>query len=72
MATVNIDLHEKMIQGTFEKICVNPVYYLQNNDSFSRIKGNIIGNLLHIICEDTNSIDKINWIIIAERCLYDV
>jgi hypothetical protein len=72
-ATVNIDrdcveeLNCRMTEGTFEALCRNPVKYLHNNDSFSRIRGSINKNILTIICEDVNSTDSIDWMIIAER-----
>ena len=56
-----------MTQGTFQALCANPVYYLQNNNSFDRVRGTITGNILQIICENTNSTDTINWMVVAER-----
>jgi hypothetical protein len=72
-AIVNIDNEctfsttGNMTQGTFNALCSNPVCYLQNNNSFDRIKGNINNNILTIICENNTSNDNINWLIIAER-----
>ena len=56
-----------MEQGTFEALCANPVFYLQNNQSFDRVIGNITQNILNITCENPNSTDMINWLVIAER-----
>ena len=56
-----------MTLGTFESLNVNPTFYLQNSDSFSRLRGEIIGNLLYVYCEDTASTDKISWMVVAER-----
>jgi hypothetical protein len=73
IASVNIDSEctfsttGNMTQGTFNALCSNPVCYLQNNDSFDRIKGNINNNILSITCENNTSYDNINWLIIAER-----
>ena len=72
-ANVNIDTdcveeqNCRMTEGTFEALCRNPVKYLHNNDSFSRIRGILHKNILTIICEDTNSTDSIDWMIVAER-----
>jgi hypothetical protein len=72
-ATVNLDtdcVEESdcaMTEGTFESLCRNPVKYLHNNDSFSRIKGSISGNILTITCEDPLSSDTIDWMVVAER-----
>jgi hypothetical protein len=43
------------------------VKYLHNNDSFDRVRGSINGNILTIVCENTNSTDSIDWQVIAER-----
>jgi len=72
-AIVNIDRDctgEKtcaMEDGTFEALCRDPVYYLQNTTDFSRVIGTINNNLLTIISEDTNSTSVINWMVVAER-----
>ena len=69
-SNVNIDIDSTthpMTQGTFVSLCTNPQYFLQNGDSFDRVKGKIIGNILTITCENSNSNDEINWMIIAER-----
>jgi hypothetical protein len=56
-----------MTQGTFEALCANPVYYLQNHNSFDRVRANISSNILTITCENTNSTDNIHWMVVAER-----
>ena len=72
-ALVNIDSDctfntiGNMTQGTFEALTSNPVYYLQNNDSFDKVRGNINRNKLSIICENILSNDHINWMVVAER-----
>jgi hypothetical protein len=72
-ATVNIDTECvaeadcQMRQGTFVALCANPMCYLQNNVSFDRVRGTIAGNILTILCENANSTDLINWLVIAER-----
>jgi hypothetical protein len=72
-AIVNLDTEcvaeqgSEMTQGTFEALCANPDYYLQNNTSFDRVKGSISGNILTIVCENSSSADKISWMVVAER-----
>ena len=72
-ATVNLDtdcVEEPdcaMTEGTFEALCRNPQYFLQNHSSFDRVKGSISGNILTITCENTSSTDTIYWSVIAER-----
>jgi hypothetical protein len=56
-----------MTTGTFESLCANPQYSLQNHTSFSRVKGSINGAILTIECENANSTDMIYWSVIAER-----
>jgi hypothetical protein len=56
-----------MTTGTFESLCANPQYFLQNHTSFSRVKGTINGAILTIECENVNSTDTIYWSVIAER-----
>jgi hypothetical protein len=72
-AIVNLDKdcvakpESAMQEDTFEALCANPVKYLHNNDSFDRVIGKITGNLLTITCKNTNSVDSIDWMVIAER-----
>ncbi len=71
-ATVNLDtdcVAEQdcaMSAGTFEALCANPQFHLEN-ENFSRVIGNIQGNILTIQCEDTTSTDTVYWTVIAER-----
>ena len=57
----------EMSQGTFEALCANPQYFLQNHSSFARLRGIISGNTLTIHCEDQTSSDIVYWTVIAER-----
>jgi hypothetical protein len=71
-ATVNLDtdcVAEQecgMTLGTFEALCANPQFHLEN-ENFSRVIGSIQGNVLTIQCEDTTSTDTVYWTVIAER-----
>jgi hypothetical protein len=56
-----------MTQGTFMALSKNPQYFLQNTTSFDRVNGNIFGNILTIRSENTQSVDTISWMVIAER-----
>ena len=72
-ATVNIDSDctsnaaHAMTQGTFEALCANPVCFLQNDDTFDRVKGKVQGSELAIVCENADSTATINWMVVAER-----
>jgi hypothetical protein len=56
-----------MTIGTFEALTRNPRIYLQNNETFDRVRGNITGGNLNIECETNNSTATIDWMVIAER-----
>jgi hypothetical protein len=71
-ATVNIDTDstengEQMTPGTFEALCRNPQIYLQNNESWDKVRGSIQGATLTIECESATSNVWIDWLVIAER-----
>jgi hypothetical protein len=70
-AIVNIDTDScpkyPMDNGTFEALTRNYRIFLQNNESFDRVKASLSGNLLTIICENSTSTDTVEWMVIAER-----
>ena len=69
-ANVNIDTDSSaypMTEGTFTALSTNARYFLQNNDSFDRVRGQINGNLLTIVSENVSSTDEISWMVISER-----
>jgi len=71
-ATVNLDtdcVAEQecgMTLGTFEALCANPQFHLEN-ENFSRVIGTLQDNVLTIQCEDPTSTDTVYWTVIAER-----
>lgn len=56
-----------MDDGTFEALCENPQYFLQNLTGFDRLLGSIQGSTLTITCENNESTDTVSWIVVAER-----
>jgi hypothetical protein len=69
-ANVNIDTDSSaypMTEGTFVALSTNARYFLQNNDSFDRVRGQINGNILAIVSENLESTDEISWMVISER-----
>ena len=56
-----------MTQGTFAALSTNARYFLQNNDSFDRVRGKIDQNILTIFSENVSSADEISWMVISER-----
>ncbi len=55
-----------MDEGTFEALCDNPQIFLQNNQTFDRVRGVIAGATLTITCETPAAVE-IEWMVIAER-----
>ena len=56
-----------MDDGTFEALCANPQIFLQNNQSFDRVRGTVAGCILTITSENSVSNVVIEWMVIAER-----
>jgi hypothetical protein len=72
-ATVYIDKQctyapeNAMDDGTFEALCANPQYFLQNMSGFNRVIGSIYKSILTITCESNTATDMISWMVVAER-----
>ena len=56
-----------MTEGTFAALSTNARYFLQNNDSFDRVRGKMNENILTIFSENVESTDEITWMVISER-----
>jgi hypothetical protein len=66
-ASVDIDSTARMTDGTFEALTKKPQLFLQNNQTFDRVKGYVESGSVYIICEDAGSNALIDWTVIAER-----
>jgi hypothetical protein len=64
----NIDISSRLTNGTFNALTKNPQLFLQNNDSFDRIKGKIENGNVYVVSENENSSASVDWTVIAERC----
>ena len=64
----NIDVSSRLTNGTFNSLTRNPQLFLQNNDSFDRIKGKIENGNVYVVSENENSSASVDWTVIAERC----
>jgi hypothetical protein len=64
----NIDVSSRLTNGTFNALTRNPQLFLQNNDSFDRIKGKIENGNVYVVSENENSSASVDWTVIAERC----
>lgn len=67
LATINLDEHSNMTEGTFVLFNRDPFVMTTSEDSYIRVKGDVNGNILTIESE-TPSNDSVNWVVISERC----
>ena len=66
-ATVNIDTHSGMTEGTFAALNGNVQVFLQNDSGWDLVRGSVSDNILTIISQNQQSSDTISWLVIAER-----
>jgi len=71
-ATINLDQISNMMSGTWSKLNRDPQFFLQNMTGWDKVRGNILGNILSIECENTESLDTISYMVIGERQDEDV
>jgi hypothetical protein len=71
MCEVNIDLECNttggMTEGTFVLINKNIQVFVNNNETFDRVIGKVVGNKIIIKCENVNANCYIDWLVICER-----
>jgi hypothetical protein len=65
--SASIDSSSNMTIGTFDVLTKNPQLFLQNNESFDRIKGYVQNGSVYVLSENQNSTASIDWSVIAER-----
>jgi hypothetical protein len=65
--SASIDSASNMSNGTFNALTKNPQLFLQNNESFDRIKGYVQSGSVYVLSENQNSTASIDWSVIAER-----
>jgi hypothetical protein len=66
-AQANIDEVSSMTEGTFEALCREVQCFTTNESGWDLIKGKVIGNIIYIESQNTNSTDEISWMVIGER-----
>jgi hypothetical protein len=66
-ASISIDSVSRMTNGTFHALTKKPQLFLQNNQTFDRVKGYVESGSVYIVCEDAGSNSIIDWTVIAER-----
>jgi hypothetical protein len=66
-AQANIDEVSTMTEGTFEALCREVQCFTTNENGWDLVKGKVIGNIIYIESQNTNSTDEISWMVIGER-----
>ena len=66
-ATINIDEAATMTEGTFEALNRNIRVFTSNETSWDNVRGKVVGNILTIECQNTESTDEVSWLVIGER-----
>ena len=61
-----------MIPGTFEALNDDPQLYLQNNQTFDKVRGFIENGKIKIYCINTTENIMVDWLVIGERRDKDV
>ena len=67
VGSASIDAASNMTNGTFNVLTKNPQLFLQNNESFDRIKGYVQSGSVYVLSENQDSTASIDWSVIAER-----
>jgi hypothetical protein len=63
----NIDEAATMTEGTFEALCREVQCFTTNETGWDLVKGKVIGNIIYIESQNTESTDEISWLVIGER-----
>ena len=66
-AVVSIDAASKMSEGTFDALTQNPQVFLQCNQAFEMLIGEVREGQLHIQAQNADSTALVDWQVIAER-----
>jgi len=66
-AIVNIDEASTMTEGTFEALCREVQCFTTNETGWDNVRGKVIGNILTIESQNTESTDEISWMVVGER-----
>ena len=66
-ATINLDQHFKMTEGTFAALNRNVDVFTSNEDTWCSVKGKVVGNILTISCESETSNATVSWMVVGER-----
>ena len=67
IASINIDTHSGMTEGTFVALCRDIRCFTNNESDWDNVRGSVTGNILTIECQNPNSNATISWMVIGER-----
>jgi len=66
-ATINIDTHSTMTEGTFVVLCRDIQSFTTNETGWTAVKSSVSGNILTIQAQDSSCTDTISWMVVGER-----
>jgi hypothetical protein len=66
-ASVNIDTHSGMTEGTFEALNTLLTHSSSNESGYNPVKCSVVNNVITINCQDATSTDKVYWEVRGER-----
>jgi len=66
-ATINIDTHSNMTEGTFVVLCRDIQSFTTNETGWTAVRSNVSGNILTIEAQDSSCTDTISWMVVGER-----
>jgi hypothetical protein len=66
-ATINIDTHSTMTEGTFVVLCRDIQSFTTNETGWTPVRSNVSGNILTIEAQDSSCTDTISWMVVGER-----
>jgi hypothetical protein len=66
-ATVDIDQHSRMTEGTFVALCRKVQCFTTNETDWTPVRGKVVGSILTIEAQDPASTATVSWMVIGER-----
>ena len=66
-ATINIDTHSNMTEGTFVVLCRDIQSFTTNETGWTAVRSSVSGNILTIEAQDSSCTDTISWMVVGER-----
>jgi len=66
-AEINIDSVSNMSEGTFVALNRDTQCFTTNETDWDPVRGSLVGNILTIECQNTNSTATVSWMAIGER-----